>query len=98
MTRHFFSVKQEVEVDECPGCAGFWLDVGELRHVRSLFSTEADRKEAAARYFQEVVGEQLDALHDEGAEKTAKAREIANIFRFVCPSYYISGKQKWGAF
>ena len=98
MMRHFFSVKKQVEVDECPACAGFWLDVGELRHVRSLFATEVARKEAAARYFQEVFGEQLDALHGEGGEKTAKARQIANVFRFVCPSYYIPGKQKWGAF
>lgn len=31
MLRHFFSVKHEVEVDECPNCAGYWLDAGELR-------------------------------------------------------------------
>lgn len=98
MMRHFFSVKKEVEVDECPACAGIWLDVGELRHLRSLFPTEAGRKEAAAQYFQKVVGEQPDAVHDEGAEKAAKARRIANVFRFICPSYYIPGKQKWGAF
>ena len=98
MMRHFFSVKKDVEVDECPACAGIWLDVGELRQVRSLFATEAARKEAAARYFQEVFGEQLDALHGAGGEKTAKARQIANVFHFVCPSYYIPGKQKWGAF
>ena len=29
MMRHFFSVKKDVEVDECPGCGGFWLDAGE---------------------------------------------------------------------
>ncbi len=76
MMRHFFSVKKEVEVDECPACAGFWLDVGELWPVRSLFPTEAARKEAAARYFQEVFGEQLDALHAERAEKTQVSRNV----------------------
>jgi hypothetical protein len=28
--RHFHSVKRRVLVDECPRCAGFWLDAGEL--------------------------------------------------------------------
>jgi hypothetical protein len=27
-----------------------------------------------------------------------KARRIAHAFRFICPSYYIPGKQSWGAF
>jgi hypothetical protein len=30
--------------------------------------------------------------------KLDKARKIANMFRFVCPSYYIPDKQDWGAF
>jgi uncharacterized protein len=30
MMRHFHSVKRGVVVDECPRCAGFWLDAGEL--------------------------------------------------------------------
>ena len=25
MVTHFVSVKREVEVDECPGCGGFWF-------------------------------------------------------------------------
>ena len=33
--RHFFSAKRRVEVDECPGCAGYWLDAGELASIRS---------------------------------------------------------------
>lgn len=33
MMRHFFSVKQEVEVDECAACAGIWLDAGELKRI-----------------------------------------------------------------
>lgn len=98
MMRHFFSVKKDVEVDECPACAGFWIDVGELRQIRSLFPTEAARKEAAADYFHDIFGEQIDAMQAEREDKLAKAHQIANIFRFICPSYFIPGKQKWGAF
>ena len=56
MMRHFFSVKKEVEVDECPWCGGFWLDAGELRKIRSIFNTEDERHKAADEYFSEVFG------------------------------------------
>ncbi len=98
MMRHFFSVKKEVEVDECPNCCGIWLDAGELSRLRSLFNSEDEKNEAAEEYFSEIFGSQLNAMQNEGQAKLEKARKIANIFRFICPSYYIPGKQKWGAF
>ena len=98
MMRHFFSVKKGVEVDECPGCAGFWLDAGELRKIRGLFKTEEERHEAAEEYFEEVFGDRLKAMKAESEEKLAKTRKIVNLFRYICPSNYIPGKQDWGAF
>ena len=98
MMRHFFSVKKEVEVDECPGCGGFWLDAGELVKIRSLFTTEEERHQAAHEYFTEVFGGELSAMAAENEAKLGKVRKIACMFRFVCPSYYIPGKQDWGAF
>ncbi len=98
MMRHFFSVKKQVEVDECPGCGGFWLDAGELGKIRSLFKTEEERHKAAEDYFDEVFGDKIAAMRAENEDKLQKARKIANMFRFICPSYYIPEKQDWGAF
>jgi len=30
--------------------------------------------------------------------KLERARKFAGMFRFICPSYYLPGKQAWGAF
>jgi len=98
MMRHFFSVKKEVEVDECPGCGGFWLDAGELGKIRTLFNTEEERHKAADDYFSEVFGDKLTAMCAGDKAKLNKARKIANMFRFICPTYYVPGKQDWGAF
>ncbi|MHC4500134.1 MAG: TFIIB-type zinc ribbon-containing protein [Planctomycetota bacterium] len=98
MMRHFFSVKKQVQVDECANCGGFWLDAGELRKVRSLFDTEEQRREAANEYFQDLFGADLAAMRAESEEKLARTRKVANMFRFICPTYYIPGKQSWGAF
>ena len=98
MMRHFFSVKREVEVDECPGCGGFWLDQGELGTIRTQYASEEYRKQAAHDYFQDVFGEELERMQVESEEKLQKAQRIVRIFRFICPSYYIPGKQSWGAY
>jgi Zn-finger nucleic acid-binding protein len=98
MMRHFFSVQREVEVDECPSCAGFWLDYGELGRIRAQFPSEAARKEAASKYFDAVFGNGLVTMRQESAERTESARRIVNLFRYICPSYYVPDKQDWGAF
>ena len=79
------------------GCV-VWLDAGELSRIRSLFDTEEQRKKAADEYFDEVFGDHFRAMKAENEEKLAKTRKIANVFRYVCPSNYIPGKQDWGAF
>jgi Zn-finger nucleic acid-binding protein len=98
MMRHFFSVKRQVVVDECPSCGGHWLDPGELRTIRTEYASEEERERAAQAYFSEVFGPELAAAHAETEEDLARARRIAHAFRFICPSYYIPGKQDWGAF
>jgi len=98
MMKHFFSVKQQVEVDECPACGGFWLDAGELAGIRDQFESEAEKEKAAAEYYEEIFGRELAAMREKSKEKLSKARKIAHMFRFICPSYYIPGKQDWGAF
>ena len=95
MMRHFVSVKRQVEVDECPACAGIWLDHGELGSIRTQYASEEERKKAAGAYFDEVFGEKLAEMREENLQKSQRN---ARLFRFICPSYYIPGKQRWGAF
>lgn len=98
MMRHFSSVKREVTVDECPSCGGYWLDVGELAAIRTEFATEEERNQAAAEHFSELFDPELAGAHQETLKDLESARKVAHIFRFVSPSYYIPGKQRWGAF
>jgi len=98
MQRHFVSVKHKVEIDECPGCGGIWLDAGELADTRSLYNTEEERKQAAVSYFNEVFATDLLNMRAESQEKLARAKKFANMFKFITPSYYIPGKQEGGAF
>jgi Zn-finger nucleic acid-binding protein len=98
MMRHFYSVKRDVVVDECPQCEGIFLDPGELAEIRSDYPSDADRHKAAQAYYSEMFDKQLAPMLAKDKAKEASARRIANIFKFICPSYYIPGKQAWGAF
>jgi len=98
MRQHFFSVQHKVTVDECPQCGGMWLDAGELSQIRALYKTEEERRRAAHAYFDDIFGKELAARKDANEAKLERARKIAHMFRFICPSYYIPGKQEWGAF
>jgi Zn-finger nucleic acid-binding protein len=98
MMKHFASVKREFQVDECPRCAGFFLDYGELNRIRDQYETEEERSEAAQAMFSDLFDEGLDEMSAEGDEKVEKAKRLAHMFRFLLPSYYMPGKQKWGAF
>ena len=42
MQRHFYSTRQEIAVDSCPGCGGVWLDAGELEAVRTQGNKPSD--------------------------------------------------------
>ena len=44
--RHFFSARRRVEVDQCPNCAGYWLDAGELAMIRDETSQAAAAHQA----------------------------------------------------
>ncbi|HEV2209519.1 MAG TPA: zf-TFIIB domain-containing protein [Verrucomicrobiae bacterium] len=46
LQRHFFSALRRVEIDECPNCAGYWLDAGELAQIRAERTENARRQEA----------------------------------------------------
>jgi hypothetical protein len=66
LKRHYYSPRRQVEVDECPGCGGYWLDAGELEKVRK--ETEAQRHEAAKRQ-PVLTGKVIRYLYAMRAEK-----------------------------
>lgn len=76
MTKHFFSINQQVEVDECEKCGGIWLDSGELAAIREEFETEEDRDKAAKLYFQEYTRK----LFNEADKENAKNADFIDKF------------------
>ena len=54
MMRRYYSPKHILEIDECPSCAGIWLDAGELEILRENFSTKSEREAMCEKLIREV--------------------------------------------
>ncbi|MGM0607426.1 MAG: zf-TFIIB domain-containing protein [Candidatus Muiribacteriota bacterium] len=86
LRKRFFSVRREIEIDECGMCGGIFLDRGELEEIRRLFKTEKDRKEAAKKMFNNMfsdtlgqIDERKKSAEEAEAEKNSK-RRFGNLF------------------
>ena len=97
MARHVFGATRGVTVDDCPECGGHWLDPGELATIRAEYASEADKEKEVQEYFSDLFDPRLAAEHAKSAEEPARARKFAHALRFICPSYFVPGKQEWGA-
>lgn len=79
----FSSVKRRVQVDECPGCAGIWLDADELDAIRSEFKTQADREQAADELFGELTEKAFAPRRAELEANRSKPRQFAAAMRWL---------------
>jgi len=87
LRRHFFSVKQQVEVDSCPGCGGYWLDHGELGRLRAEFTTAAARAQATEKFLDELDDEHITKPCPQAMTKANRAQSLAAMMRLVGSRY-----------
>ncbi len=80
MVKNFASSLHQIQIDECYGCGGKFLDNGELQKIRAQFETEQDRAEAAIKELYNAVGGKLDALDAEWAAAKARRSPLQNLF------------------
>ena len=64
MMRGQFKPSIPVTVDTCPGCAGLWLDRGELNNIREAPGADADRARVALRFVWEAFAE-IKSRHED---------------------------------
>ena len=98
LVQHFYSPKQQIEIDECYQCGGIWLDYGELIRIRNIFGSEQARSDYAHHHLHKEFKQELDTFFKESAEKTERVNRYANMFRCLYPSWYLPGDQDWGKF
>jgi len=92
MQRFYSSPKRSVTIDQCPKCAGTWLDVGELAQVRQEYKTEDERRNAAEAFANEAIAPSLKAEAAKSQAQLQGVQKVGRALRFISPSYFISKK------
>ncbi|WP_394493663.1 zf-TFIIB domain-containing protein [Shewanella sp. ENK2] len=84
MRRYFYSPKNQVEVDECPGCGGIWFDYNELAKIRELFPNQQDRDKAGKDFVLAMLETNIQKSHDmKIQQKDALAQKLQRLFMSV---------------
>ena len=63
LKRRYYSAKRRFEIDECPGCGGYWLDAGELEMIRDEMEETARGKETQSLSRIQVSGSVLRYIY-----------------------------------
>lgn len=71
--RHFFSARRRVQVDQCPNCAGYWLDAGELAAIREEMSAGVNASEVRRTVTSTQVIRYLYEMHTLQAKRAGDA-------------------------
>lgn len=87
MRQHFFSVKQNVQVDSCPGCGGYWLDHGELKLIRSEFASARARELATEKFLEDLDDRNVSKPCPERFAKSERAQSLSAMFTLVGSRY-----------
>ena len=77
MRTHFYSPKQNAEVDECDKCGGIWLDDSELEKIRVLFANDEEKMTFEKQYFFDYSCKLYDEMQEEKREKAAWYDKLA---------------------
>jgi len=85
MMRFFYSPQQKVSVDHCGSCGGHWLDLGELRQVRSLYPSEAERIAHIEQIIDEEWGDEIADAEKRAQIAAARRPLMRKMFGFFIP-------------
>ncbi|HTA16158.1 MAG TPA: zf-TFIIB domain-containing protein [bacterium] len=87
MHNHKFARDQEVSVDECYACGGFFLDSGELKEIRDHYLSDEELKEYTDKIVNTVPG-YLGAVEDLRGEQR-RAHIVSNLTgKILEPTYW----------
>lgn len=90
MLRRYYSPLHIVEIDECPGCGGIWLDTGELSTLQSLMLNEKERALLRAQLLEDHRFGKIEGLphtHDTWHRRIDKIDRLVDIAAYLSDSW-----------
>ena len=79
MVKNFSSAKKEIEIDECYGCGGRFLDYKELEKIRAEYANENDRADDAVKLLYKEAGQELAEFRKKYVKATQNPSMISRF-------------------
>lgn len=83
MVKNFASAKHEVEVDECYGCGGKFLDNAELTKIREQYFTEEERAADVIAELYRGAGVELREFQSLYKKRMKKPSLLLRVIKFT---------------
>ena len=87
---HQFALDKEINIDECYGCGGIFLDSGELKELRDHSMSAPEEKAYLDKLVEDLP--ETKQLEQAEAKDAQRAEALAHLTRFFRLSYYMTGK------
>ncbi|WP_299269021.1 zf-TFIIB domain-containing protein [uncultured Psychrosphaera sp.] len=79
MMRRYESPAHIVEIDECPSCAGIWLDTGELKLLRDNHLSQKERALLREELIRDTEASQFNSI----SSKNSNRDSLGQVFRLT---------------
>jgi Zn-finger nucleic acid-binding protein len=87
--RHCFSRKQEVEIDQCSKCGGYWVEPGRLAALGNDAKSPEEKTELARDFFEDLFDRRVRGMNMVNHDTLESAQQIVRVFHFITPAEFL---------
>ncbi len=83
MMRRYYSLLNVVEIDECPGCGGIWLDTGELDKIHNNELSDAELARLRMNLIDQTTSPNINVTPKYQLNSISKGNSLDAVFEIV---------------
>ena len=80
MMRRYYSPLKVIEIDECPGCAGIWLDTGELEKIQNNQLSSAELARLRMEMVEQTTPARIDVSRHKYSNWHGRNSHLDNVY------------------
>ncbi len=80
MMRRYYSPLKVIEIDECPGCAGIWLDTGELSKIQNNELSGAELARLRMEMIEQTTPAKIEVARHKYSNWHGRDSHLGNLF------------------
>lgn len=88
MMRRYYSPLKLIEIDECPGCAGIWLDTGELSKIHNNELSAAELARLKMEMIEQIAPPNIEAPKSSYSYRHGNNGNLEHVVNIASSLFY----------